>query len=50
MCAVVAFKPEMNTNPPTLTELLAEQAKDVLCREVAASFGMLAHVSCMTVT
>lgn len=32
-------KPETNTVPPILTELLAEQAKGALCREVAAIMG-----------
>lgn len=40
MCSMVKAKSDMETTPQTLTKLLAEQAKDVFCWDVAVIVGM----------
>lgn len=40
MCSVETSRPETSIAPPMLTDLLAEQAKDVFCREIAATVVM----------
>lgn len=48
VCSLKSSRPDMNTTPTALAELLAGQCKDTLFRQAAVTLQMLALVTCMT--
>lgn len=48
MCTMNNTKPNVNTNPPTLTKLLVKQAKHAFCWDIATTVGLPACFTRMT--